>query len=177
MSERKDAVSEEEKNLLRTLQQIDAKGVRVFKPYNLTRIKGYWGSNYDLPFQSLSKLAISDPTPAELLLVDTTVRPESLDGGSIYKDDPFSEVIEKLRREGHIRTSSRVSLGSRLDLSYDEIQRFVLPDIADMLGVDRSQVRVPKLIENALLLPFYPEFEGRSEIWEWYADRTKSWWF
>lgn len=176
MPEIKDSVSPAEKNLLRTLQQIETKGVTTFKPFNLSRIKDTWGENYATAFRTIPKLVVSDPNPAELVLIDTTSRPKSLDEEKVYPNDPFSEVIEKLQREGQLRTSKRVPLGSRLDLSYNAIQQCVLPNIADLLGVDRSQVRLPRFIENALLIPFYPEFSQKSDVWEWFEDQTKGWW-
>lgn len=176
MPEIKDSVSPAEKNLLRTLQQIETRGVTTFKPFNLSRIKDTWGENYATAFRTIPKLVASDPNPAELVLIDTTSRPKSLDEEKVYPDDPFSEIIEKLRREGRLRTSNRVPLGSRLDLSYNKIQQCVLPNIAELLGVDRSQVRLPKIIEYALLIPIYPEFRQKSDVWEWFEDQIKGWW-
>lgn len=176
MVDRKDTLSPQEKNLLETLGRIEGAGITTFKPFNLSTIRAAWGENYDLAVRSLPKLATSDPNPAELVLMDTTPKPSPSDTQGVYPGDPLSLVIEKLRREGELKTSKKVPLNSRLDLSCDEIHVNVLPVIANLAGVNITQVRLPKLIEYALVTTVYPGFRQASEIWEWFEDQTKGWW-
>lgn len=176
MAERKDSVSQAEKNLLATLHQIEGMGITTFKPFNLHRIRTTLGEIYDTAFQALPRIVASDINPAELALIDITSRPSSSGESGVYPNDPFSKVIENLRREGKVRISKRAPLNSRLDLSYDEIRQHVLPSIGDLLGVDRSGIRIPKFTEYFLSMLAYPRLNQRSDVWEWLEDESEGWW-
>lgn len=161
--------------LLETNERLQNHGITSFKLFDLRKVKEAWGKNFDRPFESLSELVKSDRNPADLILMDTTLRPTSVTE-SFYPNDPFSELLENLRNEGKLKISKRVPINSRLDLSWNEIQQHVFPAIADLAEVEASQVRFPKILEYELLIPFYQDFRQKSDVWEWFEDEGKGWW-
>lgn len=164
-----------ERALLETNRRLQDQGITSFELFDLSKARLVWDKNFDIPFERLQELVKSDRNPADLVLMDTTLRPASVTE-SLYLNDPFSELLENLRNESKLRVSKKVPLNSRLGLSWNEIRQHVFPVVADLAGVETSQVRFPKILEYELLIPFYQEFGQKSDVWEWFEDEGKGWW-
>lgn len=114
----------------------------------------------------------SDSTKLEemLIAVDRTQKPDYNRGRQLYPNDPFGELLKNLRQEGKIevpRDLRHIPETSRFGISPDELVKHVLPEIAKMLEVDASQVRLPREIEfNVIGNRSHPEW-GNTNTWEW----------
>ncbi len=83
-------------------------------------------------------------------------------------------ILQELRKSGNIKVPDwckDIPAYSRFGVSWDEIDTHVAPEVANILGVDRAQVGVPREIEfNVAGNVFHPEW-GKTNTWEWMADR------
>ncbi len=109
------------------------------------------------------------------VIVDGSQKPEYQTGSKMYENDPFLNLLKGLRESGKIKTEvpwlKDISWNSRFAISYDEIQDSVNPTIANLLGVESKQVRLPRAIESNFLSNLYhPEF-GETYSWEWCQDK------
>ncbi len=112
--------------------------------------------------------------PDAWILVDKTQRPDYGDGKQLYENDPFGPLLKKLRKEGKILNIKGIPEASRFGIYHDELTQVVLPEIAKLLGIESSKVRLPKAIEfNILGNQFYPNW-GKANTWEWFADNFES---
>ena len=57
--------------------------------------------------------------------------------------DPLSKYLAAWRQRGEIESMSGVRQDSRFGLSAEEIDRLVLPQVAQMLNIDQERVRLP----------------------------------
>jgi hypothetical protein len=79
-----------------------------------------------------------------------------------YEQDYLLEILQK---NGY---------ASRFSLSWQKIDEIVRPAAADLLGIAREKIRLPRFIEwNFLANLFYPQW-GESATWEWLNDRFKT---
>ncbi len=109
-------------------------------------------------------------------------------GRQMYKadllgNDPFGRLLAALRgsKTGLIAFSpffDNMPKKSRFALSPDEIDKIVLPEILQRLGVDKSlwTIRLPKTIEYSLLTSRFQKKIPTlvPECAEWFADRDTS---
>lgn len=108
------------------------------------------------------------------VIIDGSQKPQYKDGKQMYENDPFALVLSQLRKEGKIQVPDwcrNIPVNSRFGISNDELQAHVNPAIANLLGVQPEQVRLPKAIEFNVLGNFaHPEW-GKTNTWEWFADK------
>ncbi len=108
------------------------------------------------------------------VIIDGACRPIYMKGDQMYFADPFAPVLSQLRSEGKIKVPQgfeHIPATSRFGISYDELQVYVLPTIADYLGVDLRQVRVPRVIEYNVLGNMGHREWGITDTWEYLTDR------
>lgn len=154
-------------------------GITSLEPYHLSgvtlaqdsQVEG-WNKRPEPRFWE--RIANGEIAPAKLpdawVLVDKTERPGYKDGKQLHENDPFGSLLKRLRREKKVETIKGIPETSRFGLSHDELTKVVLPEIATLLGVDASQVRLPKAIEfNVIGNSKHPEW-GNTNTWEWFAD-------
>lgn len=108
------------------------------------------------------------------VIVDGSQKPQYKDGKQMYENDPFAATLAQFRKEGKIQVPDwyrNIPANSRFGISNDELQNHVNPAIANLLGVQPEQVRLPKAIEFNVLGNFaHPEW-GKTNTWEWFADK------
>lgn len=108
--------------------------------------------------------------PGSWVLIDRTERPNYKDGRQLHRDDLLASILRQLRIDKKILTKKYIPQDSRFGISLDELREVVLPEIAELLGVDKSSVRLPKEIEfNVLGNLKYPHF-GQANTSEWLED-------
>lgn len=107
------------------------------------------------------------------VLIDKTEKPYYEHGKQLYKNDPFASLLKGLRKEGKIKVPTEykhIPVTSRFGISPDELDKFVLPKIAEKLGIDSSFVRLPREIEFNIIGNFkHPEW-GKTNTEEWLND-------
>jgi len=173
--------------VLDVLQRAEKAGIRTFEPYHLSgitltedsKVKGwdkkprgaYWE---EIREGNLSK--DSSKLPNAWVLVDKTKRPDYYDGQQLHDKDPFGPLLKKLREENKIKyefnnaCKKPVPDTSRFAISQIELREYVFPEIAKMLEVNESQVRLPRAIEFNVIGNFsHPEW-GKPFTREWLDD-------
>jgi len=112
---------------------------------------------------------------AALVLVDTRMKPNYQNGRQMYRDDSdfLGKIIGQMRENGVIPRRGYIEKGSRYAISWTEIHRFILPELAKLLGLKRDQIRLPRLVEFCFLSDcFYPQwYQGNT--WEWFEDNVR----
>jgi len=110
------------------------------------------------------------------VIVDGSQKLQYKDGKQMYENDPFAKVLTQLREAKKIQVPDwckSIPKDSRFGISNDELQTHVNPAIADFLGVQPEQVRLPKAIEfNILGNLAHPEW-GKTNTWEWFQDKFR----
>lgn len=109
-----------------------------------------------------------------LVAVDRTQKAQYDGGRQLYQNDPFADLLKRLREEKKIKVPEalkHVPETSRFGISPDELIQHVLPEIAKVLEVDSSAVRLPRAIEfNVIGNLKHPEW-GETNTWEWFEDK------
>ena len=109
-----------------------------------------------------------------LIAIDTTQKPNSDGGKQLYKNDPFGDLLRNLRKEGKIQVPERfkkIPETSRFGITPEELVEYVLPAIANMLGVHPDRVYLPTEMQlNIIGNRFHPEW-GDKTAWELLQDR------
>lgn len=108
--------------------------------------------------------------PGSWVLLDNTQKPNYEDGKQMYKKDPFGPLLAKLRKDNKIQKIKHIPEDSRFGISPDELRTIVLPEIANLMGVNKSQVRLPKEIEFNVIGNFKHQKWGETNTWEWLED-------
>ena len=164
------------------LQRAERSGIDIFEVYHLsgvtltqdTRIEGwdekpddwYWGQIRNRKI-SRGAAKLSDVW----VLVDKTQKPDYKDGNQLHEKDPFGPLLEQLRKEKKIQSMKGVPKTSRFGISHDELAQIVLPEIAKLLEIESSAVRLPNEIEFNVIGNFkHPEW-GKTNTWEWFDDK------
>lgn len=109
--------------------------------------------------------------PDSWVLIDKTARPDYKDGKQLHANDPLGTLLARLRKDKKIEKIKGIPETSRFGISHDELTQVVLPEIAKLLGIEASAVRLPREIEFNVIGNFkYPEW-GRTNTWEWLIDK------
>lgn len=165
------------------LQRAEKAGISVFESYHLSgvtlqqdsNVKGWDRKPESWYWEQIKNGNVSQDAPklpGVWVLVDKTIRPNYKDGKQLHKNDPFGPLLAKLRAEGKIQTIKDIPETSRFAISPDELAQVVLPEIAKLLGLDKSQVRLPREIEFNVIGNFkHPEW-GEVNTGEWLNDRS-----
>lgn len=160
--------------------------VHVLLPRRFTLESGYPGwrvrlekwvytriENEEMPPEAINLSPYLDE--AALVVIDPRMKPNYENGRQMYQHDAsfLGEIIGRMRRNGVIPTRRYIEPGSRYAISWAEIHRFLLPEIAKALGLKRDQVRLPRLVEFSFLSNcFYPQwYQGNT--WEWFEDTAR----
>lgn len=115
------------------------------------------------------------------LLIDTRCKPQYTDGSQMYENDNFlGPLILKLRKEGKIQYDSAVPWESRFNISANEFETQLKSEIASLLKLNVSQIRLEKTIEANVIPQLYQHMprknDGNTNTWCWYdeyfCDRT-----
>lgn len=163
------------------LQRAEKAGIGVFEPYHLSGVTltkdsevhgwdrkpedWYWDQ---IQNGNVGKDAVT--LPNSWILIDKTQKPDYKDGKQMYEKDPLGSIISRLRKEGKIQKVKGIPDASRFRISHDELTQTALPEIANLLGVEASDVRLPKAIEFNVIGNFkHPEW-GKTNTWEWFDD-------
>ena len=79
-----------------------------------------------------------------------------------YENDFLLEILKKN------------GFNSRFSLTWQQIDEIIKLEVAKILSIDSSKIRLPKFVEwNFLGSLFYPEW-GQTSTWEWFSDRLKT---
>ena len=131
-----------------------------------------WGIEF-LDEAAASKNGLSPDNlklPGKWILVDTREKPAYQDGNQKYPDDAeLGAAIKELRDRGVIQNFKHPD--SRFNISWDEMHKpEVRAKLAELLGVDPEQVRLPRAAEwNFLGNAHYPKW-GDTNTWERFED-------
>lgn len=165
------------------LQRAEKAGIGVFEAYRLSgitltrdsQVKG-WDKKPDDWYWDQIKNGKLSPDAAKLpdawVLIDKTQKKDyNKYGKQMYKNDPFGPILQKLRNIKKIQSIKGTPDTSRFGISHYELTLVVLPEIAKLLGVDKSAVKLPKEIEFNVIGNFkHPEW-GKINTWEWFDDK------
>ena len=164
------------------LQRAEKAGIGVFEAHHLsditltkdTNVEG-WDKKPENWYWDQIKNGEVSPDAAKLpgswVLIDKTPKPDYKDGKQLHEKDPFGPLLVKLREDKKIQSIKGMPDTSRFGISHNELTQVVLPEIAKLLGVDASQVRLPKEIEFNLIGNLkHPEW-GNTNTWEWLNDK------
>jgi len=163
------------------LQKAEKAGIHVFDAYHLSDVtlaqdlvvsswdkkpeQWYWNN-----IQKGNIASDAPKLPNSWVLIDRTDRPNYNNGRQLHENDPFGPLLKRLRQEKMIQRTRGIPDASRFGISHDELKEVILPEIAKLLDVDSSQVRLPKAIEfNLLGNLYYPKW-GEANTWEWFED-------
>jgi len=108
------------------------------------------------------------------VVIDGSQKPQYKDGKQMYENDPFAKLLTQLREKGKIQVPDwcrDIPKDSRFGVSHDELRNSVNPAIANLLGVQPEQVRLPKAIEFNVLGNLYHHEWGKTTSWEWFQDK------
>lgn len=82
--------------------------------------------------------------------------------------------MERLRQEGKIGVPDwckHIPSISRFGVSYDEIEKFVVPSFAEIAKIQKEAAGVPPYMSwNYIGNLAHPEW-GETNTWEWFADK------
>lgn len=102
-----------------------------------------------------------------IYLVDGRDKPNYENGNQMYKDDYLAPLMQKLRGDGKVENYP-VPLGSRFCVSPVEIEKVIIPEIAQLIGT--KGLRYKRFIEfNIIGNMMHPEW-GKTNTWEWCTD-------
>lgn len=164
------------------LQRAEKAGLTFFEPYRLSgltlnkdsNVDGWDKKPEDSYWGAIKNGNVSQDAPKlpdAWVLIDKTQKPDYRDGKQMYEKDPLGTLIARLRKTGKIQKVKGTPEASRFRISHDELFQVVLPEIANLLGVEASQVRLPKIIEfNVMGNLKHPEW-GTTNTWEWFDDK------
>ncbi len=111
--------------------------------------------------------------PGMWVLIDGSPKPNYDEGKQQYTNDPFAPILAQLREEGEIKVPNHVKhvpRTSRFGVSLDEVESHVVPAAAEILGVDKERIRVPKEIEFNVIGNLHHQEWGQTNTWEWLYD-------
>lgn len=108
------------------------------------------------------------------VLVDTRLKPPFNNGKQMFENDNLlGPIIERLRKEGKIARYD-YDKSSRFGVSADEWEEHIKPEIAKLLGLKVSQVRLERAIEGNIIPQLYPDMprhkDGKTNVWVWYEE-------
>lgn len=111
--------------------------------------------------------------PSSWILIDGRNKPDRYKAGEWeYKNDILATVLKQLREDK--LTEDYKDKDSRFNISWDELHRPEVKEaIAQALGVESKNLRLPRAIEwNYLGNAFYHQWD-RGDSWEWFEDVNK----
>lgn len=106
------------------------------------------------------------------ILIDSTPKPDFVDGRQLYLDDPFAGILETLRKSKKIDTykytnqdqKEAINPASRFGISAVELYAHFFPELTK---ISDKKSRLPTLYEFVMVgALFYPEWE-RTSTREW----------
>ncbi|MDP2637993.1 MAG: hypothetical protein Q8P26_02950 [Candidatus Levybacteria bacterium] len=164
------------------LRRSEKVGLGLFEPYRLSdTILNQSNIRETLDYKPKSHYwhlirdgAISGDSPKlpnAWVLIDKTQKPDYKNGRQMYEGDPLGLLLSKLRSEGKIQKVKELSDASRFGIIHDELIQIVLPEIAKILGLDSSQVRLPKVIEFNVIGNLKHQEWGKTNTTEVFADK------
>ena len=163
------------------LQRAERAGLTL-EPYNLlnvvldenSEVEGWNSKPESWYWENIKKGNISQDAPKlsdSWVLIDPITRPDYNRGRQLHENDHLGPLLAKLRKDKRIGNIRGVPEISRFGISHDELKQVVLPEIAELLGVEASAVRLPKAIEFNLIGNMkHPEW-GKANTWEWFEDK------
>jgi energy-coupling factor transporter ATP-binding protein EcfA2 len=114
--------------------------------------------------------------PGAWILVDTREKPAYKDGNQDFPDDgDIASALKELREKGIIPNYKKAD--SRFNISWDELHKpETLAKLAEVLGVEPSQVRLPRAAEWNFLGNAHYQKWGDTNTWEWFEDSYQGSW-
>ncbi len=103
-------------------------------------------------------------------LVDFSEGVDYADGTQVFPKDPFTSIIERLRKDGKVGKYDKTPMGSRFAITNDEWHEVVCPEIAKELGFKPEQIRLERAIEFNAIGNLYDKNRGKFNTWEWFND-------
>ena len=170
------------KEVSEVLERAKKVGIGVFEAYHLSditldqnsNVEGWDKKPEDWYWKQIGDGNVSQDAPklpGFWVLIDKTQKPGYKNGRQVYENDPFGDLLKQLRKDKKVQTVKGFSDTSRFSISHDELTQVVLPEIAKLLGVESSAVRLPKAIEfNIIGNLKHPEW-GDTNTWEWFNDK------
>lgn len=167
--------------VLDILQRAEKSGVGVFETYRLSGVTLTKDANVDgwdkkpegWYWEQIKSGKVSQDAPKlpnSWVLVDKTQKPDYNNGKQLHDKDPFGPLLKQLRKDKKIQAMKGIPDTSRFGISHDELTQVILPEIAKILGVEASAVRLPREIEfNVIGNLKHPEW-GKTNTWEWFDD-------
>lgn len=168
--------------VLEVLQRAERAGIGVFEAYHLSdfvldqnsNVEGWNSRPENWYWEQIRNGRVSQDAPqlpGSWVLIDKTQRPDHEDSRQLDKNDPLGPLLARLRKKERIENVQDIPSTSRFAISSDELTQVVLPEIAKLLGVETSQVRLPKAIEFNVIGNFeHPEW-GITDTWEWFDEK------
>lgn len=117
--------------------------------------------------------------PQALIAIETRAKPPFENGQQMYpRDEEFlGPVLKSLREEEKIPREVEYGLGtlnlppdSRFGLSFEEIKNHIIPQLSQILDVEKKRIHLPKISQFLYLAyHFYPQLLSKGTI-EWCED-------
>lgn len=112
------------------------------------------------------------------VLIDTRLKPENRHGIQMFENDNLlGPILERLRCEGKIHKYDYGPQSSRLDVWPKEQERHLKPALAEFLGVQASQIRRERVIEQNVIPQMFPHMprknDGNTKTTCWYEEYIK----
>lgn len=103
---------------------------------------------------------------------DFTVGTNYTDGSQVMVSDPWSLLLERLRRELKlVGKYENTPWGSRFAITPTEWEDCVLVHMASAMSLTRAQVRLERAVEFNFIGNVYDPNRGKFAMWEWFHDR------
>ena len=103
-------------------------------------------------------------------LADFSVGPDYTDGTQVFPSDPWTPLLERLRRENLVGKHDETPMGSRFAITHDEWTQVVLVHMASKLGFPAANVRLERASEFNAIGNLYDPNRGAHNMWVWLAD-------
>ncbi len=109
--------------------------------------------------------------PRGWYLADFTVGVDYDDGWQVFRNDPLSSLIEKLRKVGIVGKYDKTPMGSRFAIIPDSEWPLVFAELAEGLGFCAAeQISLEPFGAFNAIGNIYDKNRGKFNMWEWFAD-------
>lgn len=103
-------------------------------------------------------------------LADFTVGADYDDGLQVFRNDPLSSIITRLRQEGRVGEYDKGPTGSRFAIVPKDEWPLVLAELTKELGLKPEKFRLERAVEFNAIGNLYDKNRGKFNMWEWFAD-------
>jgi len=106
--------------------------------------------------------------------MESIQKPDYVGGRQLYSNDALGLYLENLRNQGKIAVPElyrHVPPISRFAVSWDEIHSPVISEVSKLFDVDRSRMKIPRMIELNVRGNMAHREWGQTNTLEWFEDK------